>query len=64
MVTVYLVDNQTRVALPGSAWGDEVPAKLSELGHEVKMTDESPELLDRFADETARMHQLLAETKL
>lgn len=64
MATVYLVDNLTRVVLPGSAWARAVLAKLSELGYEVRITDENSELPDRDADEIARMHALLDETGL
>jgi hypothetical protein len=64
MRTVWLVDGNTRIILPGSAWAGAVQESLRNLGHTVQRTSEDPETCVRDEAEMARMDKLLDETKL
>lgn len=64
MITVYMIDNQTRMHLPGSAWGYAVKEKLSALGHTVELADQDSDSCKRDASELRRVESLLAETGL
>jgi len=64
MVHVYKVDSHTRLHLPNSEWGQQVIAKLRDLGYEVVMTDEAVHPDTRDAAELERRDCLLAETGL
>ena len=63
-LSVYKVDGNTRLVLPDSQWTNSVLAKLEDLGHQVDLTDEDPELCLRDADELARRDALLDATGL
>ena len=64
MVTVYLIDGETHVHLPSSAWGHAVREKLSEMGHTVQATDQNWALNTRDNQEMLRMSRLLDSTGL
>ncbi len=64
MNTVWLVDGDTRVILPSSAWGGAVQESLRGRGHIVQRTSEDPESCVRNDAEVARMDKLLTETGL
>ena len=64
MKTVWKVDGETRIILPGSAWGEAVCRTLTGLGHVVERTTEDPDSCKRDDAEMERMHALLDETKL
>lgn len=65
-LTVFMVDNRTRLVLPDSQWGRDVRGKLTELGHVLTATSEDAEQVQRARpdDEMIRMHRLLEETGL
>lgn len=63
-LSVYKVDGKTRLIMPNSQWGEDVLDKLEELGHDVEMVDEEPELCLRDEEELARRDALLASTGL
>lgn len=62
MLTVFLIDQKTRLILPNTLWGTRVQEKLSQMGHDVQMTDQDPNLCERDEEELARMHELLGST--
>jgi hypothetical protein len=64
MVTVFLIDGETRLHLPGTPWGFKVRTKLVSLGHKVQATDWSPEPDVRSPAELARRDELLDSTGL
>lgn len=64
MPTVWNIDGETRIILPGSEWGNKVLATLKGLGHVVEKVDQDPHLCVRDDAEMERMHALLDETKL
>jgi Trk K+ transport system NAD-binding subunit len=64
MLTVYKVDNDTRLILPNSQWGNQVLESLAQQGHLVEITGDDPDLCARTEAELARRDQLLAETGL
>lgn len=63
-LSVYKVDGNTRLVLPDSRWTNSVLGKLEDMGHQVDLTDEDPELCLRDADELARRDALLDSTGL
>lgn len=63
-LSVYKVDGNTRLVLPDSQWTNSVLGKLEDMGHQVDLTDEDPELCLRDADELARRDALLDSTGL
>ena len=60
-LSVYKVDGNTRLVMPSTQWTSSVRAKLTELGHQVEVTDEDPDLCGRGAAELARRDALLEE---
>lgn len=64
MVTVYLVNKDTRISLPASQWGNDVLTKLSEQGHTVEKTDQDQYLIKRDYNELIRMARYLDDTGL
>ncbi len=64
MVTVYLVDNHTRLHLPSSAWAANGLDKLRQLGYTVERTDQSPVPDTRDGAELERRDALIAEAGL
>lgn len=65
-LTVFLVDNRTRLVLPDSQWGFAVRDKLKELGHNLTATSEDPSEVEKVRT-TTEMHEvglLLEETGL
>lgn len=63
-LSVYKVDGNTRLVMPDSQWTNSVLRKLEDLGHQVDLTDEDPELCLRDASELARRDALLDSTGL
>jgi hypothetical protein len=64
MLTVWLVDGDTRIILPSSAWAGAVQDSLRGHGHVVQRTLEDPESMVRSMPELARMNALLDKTGL
>jgi len=64
MLTVYLIDGDTRLILPGSAWGTSVREKLTEMGHRVEPLSQDPDSCKRDEDEMSRMRSILDSTGL
>ena len=62
MITVYLVDGNTRIYLPGTPWAYSALEKLRDMGHTVQATGQEsiPDLRDN--DEVDRAMALLTET--
>lgn len=63
-LSVYKVDDITRLILPASDWAESVITVLEELGHRVDLTDEDPYLCLRDEAELARRDALLESTGL
>lgn len=65
-LTVYLVDNLTRLVLPDSQWGFNVRERLSQQGHVLTATSEDASKVQtgRPLDEMLRMHKLLDKSGL
>lgn len=65
-LTVFLVDNQTRLVLPDSQWAYDVRDRLKELGHVLTVTSLDAEQVNllRKADELRRVDDLLEKTGL
>lgn len=61
---VYRVDENTRLVMPNSQWAKSVLAKLAEMGHQVDLTDEDPDLCVRDEAELHRRDELLESTGL
>ena len=64
MITVYLVDNKTRIGLPVTAWSTSVLEKLGQMGHVVQATGQNWALVKRDNQETLRVARLLDSTGL
>lgn len=65
-LTVFLIDNRTRIVMPDSEWGLAVVAKLKELGHNVTETKDDPSEVEKVRT-TTEMYEvgvLLEETGL
>lgn len=60
-LSVYKVDGNTRLVMPDTQWTFSVLVKLTDLGHQVDLTDEDPDLCLRDADELSRRDALLEE---
>ena len=63
-LSVYKVDQKTRLVLPDSVWAKSVLDKLEQLGHQVDLTDDDPDLCLRDEAELTRRDELLDETGL
>lgn len=61
MVSVWIVDNSTRMKLPGTAWGNAVVESLTEKGHTVVLTNQDHESVVRSEAEMAAVDALLEE---
>jgi hypothetical protein len=64
MVYVFLVNKNTRMHLPSTAWGYSVQEKLVNLGISVHLTDQEPYPDTRTEEEKARVDELLELTGL
>ena len=65
MITVFLVDNSTRVMLPDSLWGLNVRQKLRAQGHTISLcADQTHDPDPRGDAERLRMAALLDATGL
>ena len=60
-LSVYLVDGNTRLIMPDTAWAEKARRILEDQGHSVDLTDEDPELCMRDAADLARRHALLEQ---
>ena len=61
-ITVYKVDNETRLFLPNSSWGNLVLQNLRHAGHtavvcEDQTTDPDPRPLEEMQRMTILLHQ-------
>ncbi len=61
-LSVYRVNQNTRLVMPDSQWTKDVLEKLEELGYQVELTDEDPELCLRDEEELARRDAILEQT--
>lgn len=64
MLTVYIVDQKTRIILPSSQWGFNVREKLTQMGHKVEAYPQKPHECVRDEAEMQRMDELLTSTGL
>jgi len=64
MISVYLVDGNTRLHLPSSEWGKQVLQKLEQQRHTVVNQGEFNGIDDRSQLELARRDILLHHTGL
>lgn len=64
MITVYLVDQTTRLHLPESRWAMNVRTKLAEMGHTLQDLGQAPEHDLRTDEEKLRVKALLDSTGL
>lgn len=65
-LTVFLVDNLTRLVLPDSQWGFNVRERLSQQGHVLTATSQCPSQVEREreAEELQWRDDLLEQTGL
>ena len=61
MITVWLVDGETRLHMPSTDWGHRVLTRLQELGHTVLQTSQPAWPDSRQPQELTRRDALLEE---
>ncbi len=64
MITVYLVDQTTRLHLPDSRWSMNVRVKLAQMGHTLQDLGPVPKHDTRTEEEKLRVKELLDSTGL